>query len=299
MKRLFYFIFFLFLLFLLLRYPVACISYGKKGLLLWFYKMLPTLFPFMVITGILVRLNLTSYFPSLSIYVILMGFLCGFPLGAYTAVTMYRENQISNEEAQYLISFTNNLGPAFFLSYVLPTFHLTSILPFLIGMYGIPLFYGFILRYTKYKNCMFSKQTQKGTGSLPVAIDSSITDSITAITKLGGYMILLETLYIVPELFTGLLNRWFPFLNSFLNFLQAFLCCSLEITGGISYMQSFSPVWTLCLLPLGGFSCLLQAGSILSQAKLPIFPYLRHKIIQTLLSVFYYAFLIFLGFLPK
>ena len=86
----------LYLTFLLLRYPASSLDYAYTGLILWFQKMIPTLFPFMILSGIMVRMNLTENFarffhPLFHIifgtslngsYVILMGMLCGFPMGA-------------------------------------------------------------------------------------------------------------------------------------------------------------------------------------------------------------------------
>ena len=298
MKRLLYFIFFLFLIMLFLCYPAKCISYGENGLLLWFHRMLPTLFPFMVITGVLIRLNLTAFFPSANTYVTAVGFLCGFPLGAYTAAAMYQEGQISRKEAQYLISYTNNLGPVFFLSYILPAYHISNKIPFLIGMYGIPLLYGFLLRHTIYKDCTFAKLPKGQSCPLAAAIDASVSNSITAITKLGGYMILMQTLYILPELFMQLLEKHLFLSPQMQRLIPSVLCCLLEITGGVSSMTVYSPLWILLLLPIGGISCILQTGSIISQTDLSLAPYLVHKLLQTILSAFYYVALIALGFLP-
>lgn len=296
MKRFFSFLFFMFLAVCILTEPTACIGYAKNALLLWFLKILPTLFPFMVISGIIIRMNLTSYFPSASAYGILVGFFCGFPMGALTACTMYEEKQITQKEAEYLCAFTNNMGPVYFCSYVLPTLGITNKLPYLIAMYGIPLLYGLVLRKTTYKSCAFQKLPSGSPVSLLNAIDASITQAITSITRLGGYLILLQTLYILPELLIRLLGR-FPFVFRLpLPFLNAFLCCLLEITGGISKMNTYPPLWVLVLLPLGGLSFILQAGSILKNAGLSIPVYLLHKLIQTALIFAFYVVIIHAGF---
>ena len=208
MKRFFSFLFFMFLAVCILAEPVSCIGYARDALLLWFLKILPTLFPFMVISGIIIRMNLTSYFPSAGAYGILVGFFCGFPMGALTACTMYEEKQITQREAEYLCAFTNNMGPVYFCSYVLPTLGITNKLPYLIAMYGIPLLYGLVLRKTTYKSCAFQKLPSGSHVSLLNAIDASIQQAITSITKLGGYLILLQTLYILPELLIRLLSRF-------------------------------------------------------------------------------------------
>ncbi len=118
---------------------------------------------------------------------------------------------------------------------------------------------------TTYKSCAFQKLPSGSHVSLLNAIDASIQQAIMSITKLGGYLILLQTLYILPELLIRLLGR-FPFVFRLpLPFLNAFLCCLLEITGGISKMNTYPPLWVLVLLPLGGLSFILQAGSILKK----------------------------------
>ena len=44
-----------YLIFLLLRYPALSLRYALAGLNLWFVKMIPTLLPFMILSGILTK----------------------------------------------------------------------------------------------------------------------------------------------------------------------------------------------------------------------------------------------------
>lgn len=296
MKRFFTFLFFIFLTLCILTMPAVCIGYAKNALLLWFLKLLPTLFPFMVISGIMIRMNLISFFPSAGIYGILVGFFCGFPMGALTAASMYEEKQITRKEAEYLCAFTNNMGPVYFSSYVLPTLGITNKLPYLAVMYGIPLLYGLFLRKTRYKNCSFSKLEHGTDTDLLTAVEASIEQAICSITRLGGYLILLQTLYILPDLLLDLLTRFSFVRMTHLPFWKAFLRCMLEITGGIAGMTSFPPVYTLLLLPMGGLSFLLQAGSILKRAGLSIPIYIGHKLIQTVLIFAFYVVIVRAGF---
>lgn len=296
MKRFLFFLLITALILLILVMPVPCTAYAQDGLLLWFNRLLPTLFPFMILSGIMIRMNLTSYFPSAGVYGIVTGFFCGFPMGALTASTMYEEKQISAREAEYLCAFTNNMGPVYFCSYVLPTLGITRKLPCIIGMYGIPLLYGLFLRKTSYRDCRFSKLRHKKTPDLFEAVDASVNQAINSITRLGGYLILLQTLYVLPELFCRLLSCLFPSIDMFLPFLNAYLCCFLEITGAIRNMSGYPAFFVLTLLPLGGLSFLLQTGAILRRSGLSFSVYLKHKLIQTLLTFFFYGIGIAAGF---
>ena len=148
----------------ILTHSSLSLAYAALGLELWYEKMVPVLLPFMILSGTLIRMGLVNslirpVYPLFEkifrlsrpgIYVILMGFLCGFPMGARTIADFRDRQELSVTEGQYLLSFCNNLGPVYFLGFVLPLLHRESILPYLFGMYGIPLGYGILLRYTVY-----------------------------------------------------------------------------------------------------------------------------------------------------
>ena len=53
---------FLVLIFTMLTNPKLSLQYALTGLQLWFENMIPTLLPFMILTGIMIKLNLTSGF---------------------------------------------------------------------------------------------------------------------------------------------------------------------------------------------------------------------------------------------
>ena len=151
---------------LLLAFPMDSLSFSLTGLQLWFNRMVPTLLPFMILSGIMIRLNLTEHVvkmisPLLSpllkvslngIYAVVIGFLCGFPMGAKVIADLYSCHKLNKKEASFLLAFCNNIGPVYFISFVLPTLQLKLVLPYVFGMYGLPFCYGVILRYTLYRH---------------------------------------------------------------------------------------------------------------------------------------------------
>lgn len=295
---------------IILSFPSECLSFSLNGLNLWFERMIPTLFPFMVLSGIMIRMNLTGSFVKIlnpvlgklfrlntdCIYGIVIGFLCGFPMGAHVTAQLYEQKRITKAEASLLLSFCNNIGPVYFLSFVLPTLKLNGIFPYLFAMYGLPLLYGLFLRYIIYKNDipLFSCSQTAYKAPLPLlkALDESVFNSLYSIAKLGGYMIFFNLLFILPSLFVRIL----PIGDALSGFLTGGAGCLLEITGGIGLLGNQAPYWVLCVLPFGGLSCIAQTYSMIRDTDLSITEYVMHKMILTAITVFYYLLLTGISF---
>ncbi len=159
-------ILFLILTFCILSHSPLSLAYASLGLELWLNKMVPSLLPFMILSGIMVRLNLTeklagAVYPVIGpvyrvrrnvVYCMALGFLCGFPMGAKVTADLYERDMLSRREAEYLLAFCNNIGPVYFCSFVLPLLGRRLVLPYLFGMYGIPLLYGLALRRTAFRD---------------------------------------------------------------------------------------------------------------------------------------------------
>ncbi len=303
----------LYLIFLMLRYPALSLEYASTGLTLWFTKMVPTLLPFMILSGIMIRMNLTERFVGLlhpllhriygtsrnGSYTIIMGFLCGFPMGARIVGELYEQHKLSREESALLLSFCNNIGPIYFLSYVVPTLGIDRPgRPFLL-MYGIPLLYGFLLMRIrpwmtrKVSSCENHPEArslqarQPGSCSLLAAIDASVLSGLTGIARLGGYMVFFNLLTIVFQ----------PFQHVNTNILNIYRCL-LEITSGIDCSGRSINYAILILLPFGGFSCIAQTYSMIRQTDLSLRPYVYHKTVQTAVTAACYLLLYLYGLTP-
>ncbi len=319
-----------YLIFLLLRYPALSLQYALAGLHLWFEKMIPTLLPFMILSGILINMNLTEGFVRLfhpvlhffygttpnGSYTLIMGFLCGFPMGARIAGELCRTGRLSVREGNRLLAFCNNIGPIYFLSFVVSTLSLEQpLVPFLV-MYGVPLAYGlFVMRFpllfpifasesqTSIRACSFDRQIKMKKGSLNRltksvhaessaiamseqktqaeglfdATDHAVISGLIGIAKLGGYMVFFNLLNILFVPFTRLPDT----------LLKAYYCI-LEITGGIARCGSLHPCLVLAMLPFGGFSCIAQTYSMIRGTNLSIRTYVCHKLAQTVVTAIIY-----------
>lgn len=268
--------------------------------------MIPSLVPFMILSGILIRMNLSEGFASTLhpllkrlfkcnaniSYGIIIGFLCGFPMGAKVTADLLKHNKITYEEARFLLSFNNNIGPVYFCSFVIPLLGLANPFPYILGMYGIPLLYGILLRRTLFKKHMsckniddgnqkgfISKKTSLKGISILTALDDSVQGAVQSILSLCGYMILFNTLNILPY---NLIPAFHPYIAPL-----------LEITGGLSILETKLPFYSLCILPFGGLSCIAQTNSMIKGTNLSIKEYVIHKLILTLVTVIFYIIFYF------
>lgn len=302
--KIIYTLFFLLITACILSHSQLALGYSLLGLTLWFDNMIPALLPFMILSGIMIRMNLTGLFtrfvyvlirPLYQVsenvcYAMIMGFLCGFPMGAKTTADLFKRDMISRQEAEFLLCFNNNIGPVYFCSFVLPLLNRQIILPYVFGMYAIPLLYGFMLRYTAYRNLTVlgksvtknicpNNQTTKP--YLLDEVDDAINSSIESMLSLGGYMILFNLMNLLPHVIAGKVPIYFAPL--------------LEITGGLKLLGSSFPLYSLLLLSFGGFSCIAQTNNCIKGTTLSISHYLKHKLILTALTACYYLgwFLLF------
>lgn len=304
--------FFLFLIFLILTQSSLSLHYAVYGLAVWYSKMIPSLLPFMILTGIMIRMGMTESFSNILYpilhpifrvsknvcFCIIIGFLCGFPMGARTTSDLLKRNLITEKEATFLLSFCNNIGPVYFCGFVLPLLDRKLFLPYVIGMYGIPLMYGIVLRYTIYHSIFPQKeflnkikQTSSKHTSLSILthIDDAIYSAVENILMLGGYMILFNLLNIIPHYF---LNKLF-FLQQYINVqifekVIGFVSPLIEITVGLNRLGSLYPVYALCILPIGGLCCIAQTYSMIKKTNLSLRTYVVHKCVQTALTVLFY-----------
>ncbi|MCM1038950.1 MAG: hypothetical protein NC434_06455 [Ruminococcus sp.] len=301
-----------YLVWLLLRYPAEALDYASTGLLLWFQKMIPTLLPFMILSGIMIRMNLTEkcvkfihpLFHKIwgtsanGSYVLLMGMLCGFPMGARVIGELCQAGKLSETEGSFLLAFCNNIGPVYFISFVMSTLSLEgNYVPFAI-MYGVPLVYGAFLYRIRRLSVRFRGRLSgrrppqaavdfrtasgpAGTApspSLPGAIDDSIISGLIGIARLGGYMVFFNLLNIMMRPLNALPERFLSLCN-----------CLLEITSGISRAGGGEWLMILILLPFGGFSCISQTYSMIKETDLSILQYFLHKCMQTALTALIYG----------
>ena len=116
----------------LLLFPVQSVAAAKSGLQLCGNVIIPSLFPFFVLSSFCMEIGLVQYLGRVleplmrplfrvsgacaSAFV--LGIIGGYPVGAKTAIALYEKRMISRDEAERLLAFCNNCGPAFIFGVV-------------------------------------------------------------------------------------------------------------------------------------------------------------------------------------
>lgn len=99
---------------------------------IWVKNLIPTLFPFFIISDILINYNFTSYIPKIfkkickylfnitdnMITILLLSIISGFPSNARNTRTLYDKGLINLDEANHILIFSHFSNPLFILTTV-------------------------------------------------------------------------------------------------------------------------------------------------------------------------------------
>lgn len=317
-------IIFVFIAFCLVIFSRTNLSAAKNGLTLWATCVVPSLFPFFVITNLLSRTKVVSVFgklldkfmrplfnvPGIGGFAFVMGLISGYPVGA-KVVSDFRENGlVTKDEGERLLAFTNNSGPLFILSSV-----------------GISLFgdtkTGLLLLCTHILSCItvgvilsrFSKKADEefrvrkkinqiannvNLKNLGEALGNSINNAIFTILTIGGFVVIFSVIISILNninalnFFSKFLNPILAFIDFDFNLANPLLSGIIELTNGVNlianvHIKAISQNIILCafLLGFGGFSVLLQVFSIVSKTDLSMKKYLIGKLLQGFIASIY------------
>jgi sporulation integral membrane protein YlbJ len=297
-------------LILIIIFPSSSFEGAKQGLLLWFNTVLPTLLPFIIISNLIIKMQITAALSKLlyplfhflfgvskeGCYPVLIGFLSGIPVGAKSVSDLLLNKRITTKEGAFLLGFCNNASPMFIMSYIaisqlkLPQMRLAIlIILYLSAILSSKLYFKVFnnLKYivknsnevtalSLYEEEITKTKSEKFDFAL---LDASIMNGFEIITKVGGYIILFS----IPA---KIIMNLFPSEN----ILKLFTIGLLEITTGINQISSSSyPLYTkivlvIILTAFGGLSGLAQTKSVINETRLSIFTYVKVKLLNMLIA---------------
>jgi sporulation integral membrane protein YlbJ len=108
-------------------YPQEVLNSAGGGLTLWWRFVLPALLPFFILSDLLMASGFVHFLgvlletfmrplfrlPGKAAFVVAMGYTSGFPMGAVLTARLRQTGEITREEGERLLAFTNNPSPGF------------------------------------------------------------------------------------------------------------------------------------------------------------------------------------------
>jgi len=258
---------------------------------LWFYNLVPTIFPFFIISDILNNYHLIDYIskifgkvisvlfklPKECAYPFFMSMMSGFPGNSKFVKELLDDKIICNKQASKLLTFTHFSNPLFIISTIGITFlgNKKIGIIILICHFLTSVIVGLLFRNIYFLKENKIKQKERITLSFIPLLKSSITNTVNTLFLIYGIIIFFFIL-------TTIINLNF----NFTPFNQTILNGLLEMTSGLKYVSeiNYSITVKACLstffISFGGFAIHMQIMSILSDYKINYFIYFLSRILQ-------------------
>ena len=285
----------------LLRFPQEVSAAVTEGLRLSVSVLIPSLFPFFIcvnltsalgLTGVLARvfapvMRQMFHVSGAGCTAVLCGAAGGYPSGAQCVAALYREGQLSRAEAEYLLLFCNNAGPAFLFGAV------GTVLG--IGMTGCLLLWGIHLLSALVIG-LVNRPKEAPNAALPPVQRANASGAVVEAVRSAGQAILQITMFVaafsvLARLLTMAAAHILP------DGVCTVLTGMLELSGGIAALANL-PIalrWKLALasffLGFGGLCVWMQTQAVLAPAGLSGCGMLLAKLAQGLLAALMTYFL--------
>lgn len=292
----------------ILVFPKDAVAAAARGLLLWYERVLPALLPFAILSNVLIY---SGYLNALNCliaplvrwllpvsgsgaFVILSGFLFGFPMGSKNCAELLKCHQLEQKEADVLFAVTNNISPVFISGYILnQQLSWSESVPYLSGislliLYLPPLLAGRLLlapHGALGESGRILRRSGQGdmTKKIPASeskmtfkiIDAGIMNGFETLTRLGGYIMLFSIL-------ASMLSK-LPVSPLYTLILTGIT----EITNGISLLpdaalsDSTKYILAMGFTAFGGLSGIAQTSSMISGTGLSLKRYCLIKLLLT------------------
>lgn len=225
----------------------------RKSLKICFSGIIPSLFPYMVLSSVFVSsinnnsfrilCNLCKHLFGISPYgtgALICGVICGYPIGPRCACQLYKDKKISASEAQSLIAYSNNCSPLFVIGAIGAGF-LGNVKTGLI-LYCVQVSCAFISAIML-KPFTYSKYCVNTDSSNIKTFTEAICDSSLGIINICGYI-----------LFFGAVGAMInPFICNLPVWLKCMIYTLLEITNGIKKISTAiePPALKLAFISMG------------------------------------------------
>lgn len=272
-------------MFILILDTKTALSSANEAISLCIHTVIPSLFPFFVLSGIINSVLLGENLKTLRFLgricrtpvggesLLLLGFLTGYPVGAQTISQAYRNGSISLHSARRLLGFCNNAGPAFIFGMLAQLFS-KPVMPWLLWSAHIlsALIVGALIPSEISSVCNARK-------SQPISLPQSLQNALKSIATVCGWVV-------VFRIVIAFCSRWF--LWRLPSYVQVISCGLLELTNGCVSLQELHCeglrfILSSMFLGFGGLCVLMQTASVTQETGLGY--YFPGKVLQCLISI--------------
>ena len=297
----------------LICWPKEVSAAVREGLQLCYNVILPSLFPFFILSSLVISLGLAGYLGRLLEPVmrplfhvggpcaaaLALGFVGGYPVGARAALTLYEEGQCTKTECERLLAFCNNSGPAFILGVVGAGVFADSRVGLLLCLVHAlaSLCVGLVFRF--YRS---GDQGQRGRGSSPIAaqrfttaftgaVKGAVTSTLNICAFVVCFTVIIRLCFLsglLPAL-AGLLGQLLTPLGFTEQWARRLLTGVLELSSGVAALTGDGSLtgrvsMAAFLLGWAGVSVHCQVLSFLGESGLNTRTYIGGKLLHGLFS---------------
>jgi len=265
----------------------TAIASAREGIALCTRTIIPSLFPFFVLSGVINGCLLGQRFlflrplgrfckiPKGTEPLLILGFLAGYPIGAQLITQAYKEGKLPATTAKRMLGFCNNAGPAFLFGMLSPLFT---------GNGAVWALWGIHLLSALITGCILPGRITDAillSPSWPITFAESQRRAIKAMASVCSWVIIFRVVL-------GFCNRWFLWL--FPIGMQVLVSGLLELSNGCVLLQNLSQEGVRFLLAgtmlsFGGLCVGMQTMSVTD--GLGTGWYFPGKVLQTALSVLF------------
>ena len=297
------------MLFLLLMLdPTAALDGARKGLSLCALTIIPSLFPFIVISSLLAAVGIPSKIgiicaPLMSklfsvsgsgAVAFVLGLSGGYPLGAAVISDMLVSGEVNKKEAEHLLSFCNNSGPAFIVGAAGVGVFASSKIGIMLYIIHIlaAILVGILFSSRSVAVSSSTNKAEKKAAPLSQALPACVKSGVTTVLMVCGFVVFFSVITRILDsigifmTFAGSISQIF---GAELSSVRAFLTGLLELGSGIGTMSGIpaSPsalALAAFILGWGGLSVHLQTMSVIDSISILKTRYFPGKLLHGLIS---------------
>ncbi|GEN86606.1 sporulation integral membrane protein YlbJ [Oceanobacillus sp. FSL W8-0428] len=329
----------IFLCLSLIRFPDQALEAAIRGLNMWWEVVFPSLLPFFITAELLLAFGVVKFLgvlfepimrplfniPGAGSFGWIMGMASGYPTGAKIAARLREEKQVTQIEAERLVSFTNNSSPLFIFGAISAGFFYNIKLGLLLAIchYSANTIVGVIMRFhgkkqeqhlTKKKRYPFSlrrafqemhRNRLKNTRPFGEILGDAVLNSIQTLVMVGGFIILfsvlIKLLFLmdITPIIASFIEPVLPIFEMPKELGLPFISGLFEITVGSNLISQVTTdsllqkaILISFILGFNGLSIQAQVASILAKTDIRFYPYflarLLHGTIAVILTILLY-----------